>query len=338
VKQRSLKILGKIPLDSNLITGIINVIGKTSQPTRQKPAQHRGSLQLFNNSTLGVDLIITESNFHIDLYNLLTHHKYLSDSLLQTALNNQFLQPRIFSSMLLADTNNAAGVTSLIDAAFLKGKDRRYLIQFRPDTTYPYKKKVDSLLVSFRNARNAPGIDMLKNLLNTHQFVNETSGTLINLVVFVIRTYTNADFDSFIHRLSDKNINELISALEYTIAGDMQALRPHLVQVIILSKPFLLKSKADQNMELQLKIAKLLAYTGDLSIVQTIREVVKITEPSFLGTSTYPYYADVMDILEILYKNIHPPYDAKPFIEMKKNNIIIWEETLDKFIAKARKK
>lgn len=335
VKQRALKILERVTLDSTLVTGIIQTIGKTTEPAKQKPKQHRGG-SFFNTSNLGVDLIVTESNFYIDLYNLLKHNKYITSKLLHSLLNNPSEQPRIFASLLSADYNNASGITTLIRASFLKGKDRRYLIQFKPDTAYPYREKVDSLLLDLNNAVAVPSIDSLKLLLNTYTFNKRDSVTLVNLLIFVIENYTARDFNSFIQNFADNNLLQLREALIYSILNNVPQVNKNLQSMIAFSKPLLIKNVNNQNIESKLKIAKLLAYTGDVSVMPILKEAAAITKP-FLGLQTYSYSNNVLDILEILYKNIQPPYNAQPFISMK-NDYFFYDDVLNKLIAKASKK
>jgi len=338
-KERALKILEKIPLNADLATGIINAVKKTSQPAKQEPAAHNRPRQLFKSLGLGVDLIITESNFYLALYTLLRQDKNIPDSLLQPLLKNPFIQPRILSSLLLADNNNAKGAGTLVEAALLKGRDRHYLIQFTPDTSYPFRKKADSLLASFSHPTALPGIETFKNLFHHYQFREEDSSTLTHLVVFIVRYYSTADFDAFIHDFPVENINELDNALQYAVANNMQDLQAHLLQVLISSKALLRKNLAAQTPEMKLKTASLLAYSGDLSILPTISIAAKMTK-SFPGIpDTYPYAGYVKDIMEILYKNIRAPYDAQAFRDMKNdNNFFGMNAMLDKFIAKAGKK
>ena len=300
VKERGLRLIKKVPLDSNFVVALINIL-KKAVPAKATPITHLGVRHNF--SFIDSSLSSLESNFYINLADIFKCNQYISNQSLQTLLNSSFYQIRIFASLILAEDNNASILTQLIKATFLK-TENYYVLSNDYDTVQPYEERIDDMLCAFKNPISLPNIDIIIGVLNSYYFNVEDSSTLISLLSFTIRNYSLSDFSRLIQNLGDNKINELRDALCYCITNDTSEIYEKVQNMILLSRSLLIKNIHVQDIDSKLQIAKLLAYSGDISILSILKEAAN--DNIVLNKTTILYLHDkkIKSILKILYKNI----------------------------------
>ena len=303
VKERGLRLLNKTSLDTNFVAAIMHVLEK-NKASKQVFKGHDAAADIFNFSDSPASLITSESTFYINLANILKYNRYISVQSLKALLNSSFYQLRIFAALILAEKNNASGIRQLIKATFINSQ-HHYALFDEYYTFYPYKDKVDSLLFAFNNPASLPQMDTINSLLNDYYFHVEDSSTLTALFGFIIRNYPVADFKLLIQNIPDNKINELKDALEYCLDADTSEVYKKVQHLIALSKPLFMKNINIQSMNSKLRIAALLAYTGDTSSISILKEAAD--DNIVLGdTHIYLHKKKIKNILEILYKNVNP--------------------------------
>lgn len=300
VKDRGLILFKNITLDSNFTIAVIHLLQK-SEPAKEPPAVHSSGFLDYQPS---VSLIKSESDFYINLANLLKQNRFITNQLLQTLLNSTFYQLRIFASLTLAENNIALNINQLINATFLKAEARSFFFN-ESYMIHPYTETIDRLLSDFKNPASLPHRDTVTSLLNNYYFNIEDPGTLTALLSFAINNFPLSDFNRFTHNIPDTKINELQKALNNCIVNDdTPALYEKVQRVIRLAKPLLTKNISLKDINVKLKIAELLAYSGDISILPILKEAAD--DNIVLGKTSRIYLHDkkIKNILEILYENV----------------------------------
>lgn len=349
LRQRGIQLLEKVTMNGDLVDNMLFVLEDAPTEIKPEPYQHfpvemlSGLSKFWHDHKYG-DIREAEQEYFNKIYSLLdssirvTHIKKLKDLIKE----NNAPGLRIIAGMLLAKMNNAAGITLLSNATFIRGEDRigfSFPEGITTTATYPYKKTADSLIFNLHQPADCATIEDILFTISSQpkDDLNQSNISSASLIVFIFRHYSTADITRFISGIAKEDTIQLPEALYFLLTHDLNRFRPLILKCIELSKETLSLVLASEDIDRRLNAALLLSYIGYVPVAEIAVDAGKIAEKLFFGTD-YPYSARAEKILNILYANMQPPFNPKQFQNLRPRNYSAEQKILNRIIIKSKQK